>query len=262
MLVLSATQIVLCVISGGIVGFSLGLIGGGGSILAVPLLLYVVGIHDPHLVIGTTAFAVSMNALINLIPHAMAGNVKWSPAWSFAIVGVAGALIGSEIGKAIGGGVLLIVFAVLMFWVAYTMIVENGLPSSMLTRENIHRRLYFYGGGVGMLSGIFGIGGGFLIVPALMHSIRMPILNAIASSLVVVGSLGAATAASYAFSGLVDWHISAYYLIGGMFGGWLGARTATRLGERKRTLNYLFAIIIVIVAIYILIKEGYHVFKF
>ena len=140
MLVLSATQIVLCVISGGIVGFSLGLIGGGGgSILAVPLLLYVVGIHDPHLVIGTTAFAVSMNALINLIPHAMAGNVKWSPAWRFAIVGIAGALVGSEIGKAIGGGVLLIVFAVLMFWVAYTMIVENGVTGRQYGATDVRR---------------------------------------------------------------------------------------------------------------------------
>ena len=73
-------QDVLALLSGGIVGFTLGLIGGGGSIVAVPLLLYLVGMPDPHVVIGTTSVAVAANALTALLPHARAGNVRWAVA--------------------------------------------------------------------------------------------------------------------------------------------------------------------------------------
>jgi hypothetical protein len=87
----SWAQEALAVLSGGAVGFSLGLIGGGGSILAVPLLLYVVDIGDPHVAIGTSALAVAANAFANLFGHWRAGNVKWSCAVTFAIAGVVGA---------------------------------------------------------------------------------------------------------------------------------------------------------------------------
>src|ERR1700735_811945 len=80
---------------GMIVGFSLGLIGGGGSILAVPLLLYIVGMPDPHQAIGTSALAVAVNAYANLVPHARARHVRWSPAVTFASAGVVGAFAGS-----------------------------------------------------------------------------------------------------------------------------------------------------------------------
>ena len=96
-------QDVLAVLSGGAVGFSLGLIGGGGSILAVPLLLYVVGIGDAHVAIGTSALAVSANAFGNLIGHWRAGNVKWPCAATFAVAGIAGAAIGSSLGKLVDG---------------------------------------------------------------------------------------------------------------------------------------------------------------
>src|SRR5690606_4322554 len=111
-------QSVLAIVCGSLVGFSLALIGGGGSILAVPLLLYVVGVGDPHLAIGTSALAVSLNAFANLIPHARAGHVRWNVAFPFAATGVLGAFIGSSIGKAVNGQHLLVLFAVLMLVVA------------------------------------------------------------------------------------------------------------------------------------------------
>jgi uncharacterized membrane protein YfcA len=84
--------------SGALVGFVLGLIGGGGSVLAVPLLVYVVGVKSPHIAIGTSAIAVALSAFFNLIQHARARNVKWQCASVFAIAGVAGAFLGSSIG--------------------------------------------------------------------------------------------------------------------------------------------------------------------
>jgi uncharacterized protein len=100
----------LAVASGGAVGFSLGLMGGGGSMLAVPLLLYVVDIRDAHVAIGTSALAVSLNAFGNLIGHWRAGSVKWPPAATFAAAGIAGAAIGSSIGKLVAGDRLLFLF--------------------------------------------------------------------------------------------------------------------------------------------------------
>ena len=100
-MVFSWAQEALAVLSGGAVGFSLGLIGGGGSILAVPLLLYVVGITDPHVAIGTSALAVTANAFANLLGHWRAGNVKWACAATFAFAGIVGAAMGSTLGKLI-----------------------------------------------------------------------------------------------------------------------------------------------------------------
>ena len=109
-------------LSGSGVGFTLGLIGGGGSILATPLLLYVVGMAQPHLAIGTSALAVAANAFLTLIGHAKAGNVRWRCAIVFAVVGIVGALAGSSLGKAVDGQRLLFLFALLMIVVGIHML--------------------------------------------------------------------------------------------------------------------------------------------
>lgn len=257
MISLTFCQNIECILAGVIVGFSLGLIGGGGSILAVPLLLYWVGVNNPHLVIGTTALAVGINAFINLIPHARAGNVRWAIAIRFTIAGVIGAFAGAELGKAINGKYLLILFALLMLFIAVEMYrTRKNIPVIRKTCER-HACLYFYGGSTGILSGFFGIGGGFLIVPALMRSGRLPILNAVASSLLAVGALGTATAISYSLTGLVDWRIAAEYIAGGILGGWLGVFSADKIGQSKTALNDIFIGVIVLVAIYMLFKEVY-----
>src|SRR5687767_15983561 len=108
---LSLTQSALGLASGSLVGFTLGLVGGGGSILAVPLLVYVVGVTNPHVAIGTSAVAVAANAAANLANHARAENVKWRCALVFAVAGVAGAFLGSSLGKTVDGQKLLALFA-------------------------------------------------------------------------------------------------------------------------------------------------------
>jgi len=121
-MVLTFTQTVLAIASGSVVGFSLGLVGGGGSILAVPLLVYVVGLDNPHIAIGTSAIAVALNAASNLAMHARSGNVKWYCAGVFAAAGVAGAYLGSTLGKMMDGQRLLALFAVLMMVVGALML--------------------------------------------------------------------------------------------------------------------------------------------
>lgn len=255
---LTLTQHILAVVSGVAVGFTLGLIGGGGSILAVPLLLYLVGYPNPHVVIGTTALAVSVNAYLNLIPHARAGNVRWREAIIFAIVGAIAAFVGSEIGKAVNGKKLLFLFAILMLVIAGLMLRPRKSGEAVM-EEHLHVSLWklvLSASIVGSLSGFFGIGGGFLIVPGLVFATGMSMLAAIGSSLFSVGTFGLTTALNYARSGLLDWTVAGLYIAGGIAGGVIGARLATHLGKNsKGTLNLIFAILVAAVALYMIYKN-------
>src|SRR3984957_4002095 len=114
-------QFVSAILCGALVGFTLGLIGGGGSIMATPLLLYVVGLQ-PHVAIGTGALAVSVNAFANFGGHARSGNVLWRCAVIFAVIGVAGAAFGSMLGQQIDGKQLLFLFSILMIVVGVLML--------------------------------------------------------------------------------------------------------------------------------------------
>lgn len=255
---LSWAQDALAVSSGGVVGFSLGLIGGGGSILAVPLLLYVVGVGDTHVAIGTGALAVSLNAFGNLIGHWRAGNVKWPCAATFAVAGIIGAAIGSTIGKLMDGQQLLFFFALAMIAVGVAMLrprAAAGDPGVRITPP-IAVRLVTIGLLVGAFSGFFGIGGGFLIVPGIMLGSGMPILNAIGSSLLSVGTFGLTTAVNYAVSDLIDWTIAALFIAGGLVGGFFGMRAAMHLAKQRRVLTSTFAGVIIAVAIYMLARTG------
>jgi len=245
---------VLALLSGSLVGFSLGLIGGGGSILAVPLLLYVVGIGDPHVAIGTSALAVSVNAFINLVGHWRAGTVKWPCASVFAAAGILGAALGSSLGKVVDGQKLLALFSLAMIAVAVAMLrprASGGDPDVRIT-PRIALQLIAVGLAAGAVSGFFGIGGGFLIVPGIMLGSGMPILNAIGSSLLSVGVFGLTTAVNYALSALVAWAIAAEFILGGALGGWLGTRLALKLSARRTVLTRIFAAAIVAVALYML----------
>lgn len=107
-------------------GFLLALFGGGGSVLATPLLLYVVGIRDPHVAIGASAAAVSVNAFVNLAGHSRGGRVKWLCASVFAVTGLVGSLVGSTLAKAVDGRRLLLFFAVAVAAIALSMLRRPG----------------------------------------------------------------------------------------------------------------------------------------
>ncbi len=254
---LTVLQYVLSAAAGSLVGFSLGLVGGGGSILAVPLMVYMVGIQSPHVAIGTSALAVAANAAVNLANHARSGHVKWRCAGVFASVGVAGAFLGSTLGKAIDGHQLMALFALLMIVVGGLMMRERSSPGDeavRLSQENA-LKLTGYGFATGLVSGFFGIGGGFLVVPGLIAATGMPILFAVGSSLVAVTAFGVTTAVNYASSGWVDWILAATFIGGGVVGGWFGARLAERLSARRGALNVVLATLILMVGVYTLYRS-------
>ncbi|APO94767.1 sulfite exporter TauE/SafE family protein [Xanthomonas vesicatoria] len=255
---MTSLQFLLGALSGVAVGFTLGLVGGGGSILAVPLMVYLVGVQNPHLAIGTSALAVAANALIGLTNHARKHNVKWRCASAFATAGVVGAWFGAMLGKAMDGQRLLALFALLMLAVAGMMVRSRGRegdPSVIFNRSNAPK-LLGSGAATGLLSGFFGIGGGFLVVPGLIASTGMPILFAVGSSLVAVAAFGLTTAVSYASSGLVAWSLAGVFIGGGAIGSLFGARLAARLAHRNGVLNLVLAGLIVVVAFYMLFRAA------
>jgi uncharacterized membrane protein YfcA len=254
---LEPLQYLLGAFSGALVGFVLGLVGGGGSILAVPLMVYLVKVRDPHVAIGTSALAVAANAAIGLLGHHRIGNVKWRCASVFAVTGVVGAAIGSTLGKAFDGHKLLFLFALVMILVGVLMLRRRGHVGDAdvtLGRENAGK-LVLYGFGTGLFSGFFGIGGGFLIGPALIAATGMPMIAAVGSSLVAVTAFGLTTAANYALSGLVDWPLAFLFIGGGLLGSLGGSRAAKKLSS-KGQLTLVFAALIFVVAAYMLWKSA------
>jgi uncharacterized membrane protein YfcA len=257
-LTLTLVQYLLGIGSGALVGFVLGLVGGGGSILAVPLIVYLVGVKNPHLAIGTSAFAVAANAATGLVHHARAGHVQWRCAGLFALCGIAGAAAGSTLGKAFDGHKLLFLFALLMIGVGVLMLRRRAIPDNSevkLGRENAGK-LVGYGLGTGAFAGFFGIGGGFLIVPGLIAATGMSMISAVGSSLVAVTAFGLTTAINYSLSGLVDWALAFAFIGGGFIGSLAGTQLAQRLSTERGRLAAVFAVLIFIVAAYMLWKSA------
>jgi uncharacterized membrane protein YfcA len=254
--ILDPVIIFLSIISGVIVGFSLGLIGGGGSVLAVPLLLYVVGVKDTHLAIGTSALAVGIIAGISILNHKKSGNIQIRKGLLFAIPGIAGTLLGAQLGLWTPSENILILFAGFMAVIGFLMLrknaskheVTNGSSNLILLKKNVS----LSGFSVGVLAGYFGIGGGFLVVPTIMYSGGLNIIQAIGTSLVSVSSFGLTTAARYFVAGQVDLIIAALLIIGGVMGGYFGARTSEKIPKEK--LSKVFAVLLFTVATYIVIR--------
>ena len=253
----SLTEALLLAALGGLfVGLFLTVFGGGGSVLATPWLIFVIGVVDPHIAIGTSAAAVSVNALGGLIAQARAGRVKWPCASVFAVAGLAGAWGGAALGKVIDGDMLLNWFAVAMIAIAVSMLLprkSEGDPDVRFTPRMI-LKLAPVGLAAGFAAGLFGIGGGFLIAPGLIASTGMTLANAAASSLLSVTLFGAATSTSYALSGLVDWPLFLGLIVGGGVGILAGLPIARLLVKRETMARWGFAAMVVAVAIYILVR--------
>lgn len=252
--------ILAAIAAGSAIGLVLALVGGGGSILAVPLLVYLVGVKSPHAAIGTAAVAVALNAASSLAGHARSGNVKWPCATTFAGAGVIGAALGAEAGKAMDGARLLALFGGLMVLVGLSMLrprqsADN--PDVRLERSTasvLLPRLVPTGLGVGALAGFFGIGGGFLIVPGLVMATRMPLRIAVGTSLVVVTALGLTTATSYALSGYVDWALVGLMVIGGLIGAGIGIPLGKLLARHKRAMELGFGGLVILIGLYVIAR--------
>ncbi len=263
----------LSVLFGCLVGFALGLTGGGGSLLAVPLLVYGLAIA-PREAFGVSLAAVGATALVGVGPRIRAGQVEMSTGILFAVAGMVGAPIGTWAAGVIPETVLLTLFSVLMLFAAWGMWIKSAQEDLLEPeRDNNARRsicertedgklkvtswcamlLLLVGLTTGFLSGMFGVGGGFVIVPALVLVSGMPIHKAVATSLLVIVLVSISGVASHFAAGRgISLEVTGLFVLGGVIGMTLGGRLAKRLPAR--VLQKVFATGIVAVAVFVLSK--------
>ncbi len=273
--------IALSLAFGLIVGFALGLTGGGGSIFAVPLLVYGLGV-DPRIAIGVSLASVGSTTLFGMLQRLRAGEVEVSTGLIFSAGGVLGAPVGSWLGRQLPPGVLLVLFAALMVLVATRMwrrasrapeeskairaqagapgVAERGPscrrdPSGRLRMSSrCASLLALVGLGTGVLAGLFGVGGGFVIVPALVFFSGMGIHRAVATSLLAITLISGSGVGSYLAAGRpLPLAITALFVVGGVAGMVLGGRLGRRLSGPK--LQKTFAVAMIAVAAYMVTRQ-------
>jgi uncharacterized protein len=213
-----------------LVGIALGVLGGGGSILTVPILVYLAGLDAKH-AIAMSLFVVGVTSAVGAVAHARAGRVRWRTGLVFGTAAMAGAYGGGRLAALIPGGWLLAGFGVMMVVTAVAMIREPRTP--IAARHELSVPLAVTEGVVvGALTGLVGAGGGFLVVPALVLLGGLPMTVAVGTSLVVIAMKSFAALAGYLATVHIDWTLALAVTAAAVLGGVLGGRFAGRVPER------------------------------
>ncbi len=225
-----------------VIGLTLGFLGGGGSILTVPALVYVVG-QSPHAAVTASLIIVGANAGFGSFFHRNQGTLNWEVALVFGGVGMVTAYLAAGLCAAIPSGILLVLFAVLMLAVGVMMIFRR-MPCDEPQVSRGWVVVAATGAGVGALTGLLGVGGGFLIVPALVMLVGLPIQQAIGTSLIIIAMNSAAGVAGHLGASDIDLQVITLFIISGFVGAFLGTRMAKVIPSGK--LHLSFAVFIVV----------------
>ena len=247
-----------------LVGISLGLLGGGGSILAVPIFVYVLSV-PPKSAIASSLLVVGLTSLVGALRHGARGHVDLRSAFVFGGAGVVGASVGSRVAalQVVPGSVLILVFAALMITVATLLLrgprsnSAGSLPAGLETDETrrVPRvRLGATGLLTGMLTGLLGAGGGFIIVPSLLLVGRLPVRTAIGTSLLVIALNCGAGILGFLGKVPIRWSLGFAFATASIAGILVGAGIAAR--TRPARLRKGFAIFVLLAGVAILIERG------
>lgn len=238
-----------------VAGLSLGLLGGGGSILTVPILVYVLGV-EPRSAIATSLVVVGVTSAAGALSHARAGRVEWRVGLLFGAAGMAGAVAGGRVGKFVPPALLLAAFAAMVLATAIAMLRPRQAPDA-LSQPLPEKRLAVVlrnGFGVGVLTGLVGAGGGFMVVPALALFGGLSMPRAVATSLLVIALNSAAGLFSLTQAGApVSWGLAGGMSVASIAGSLLGARLGHGLSPEG--LRKGFALFIVALGVFILARE-------
>jgi uncharacterized protein len=245
------SQALLALPFGLAIGFSLGLVGGGGSILAVPVLVYVLG-EDVKAATTTSLLVVAATALVGGVDHARAGHVRWRIALAFAAAGVVGALAGTVLNRAADPDVIIALFAVVLLAAAYFMARGHWLAPRRAadSRSELLLRVGPAGLGVGVLTGFLGVGGGFVILPALVLLLALPMDAAVGTSLIVIALTSATALLAHLASGSIDWALAGALTASAVVGALAGSRIGEHVSERR--LRQAFVSLLAILGILLL----------
>ncbi|SFR02231.1 hypothetical protein SAMN04488564_10271 [Lentzea waywayandensis] len=224
-------MLVLTLLAAVFVGLALGVLGGGGSILTVPILVYLAGL-EPKQAIAMSLFVVGVTSVVGAVSHARAGRVRWRTGLVFGAAGMAGAYGGGRLAQFIPGTWLLVGFAVMMIATAVAMIrgrrdgapakPHGELPVGLVIAEGV---------AVGAVTGLVGAGGGFLVVPALALLGGLPMTVAVGTSLVVIAMKSFAGLAGYLATVDIDWKLAVMVTAAAVIGSLIGGRLAGRIPE-------------------------------
>lgn len=235
-----------------VVGLTLGLFGGGGSILAVPLLLFATEMAPKAAIAGSLAI-IAIASAVTMLAYAWRGQVRWRVGLVFGAAGMAGAFVGGRLAQFVPASILLAAFAVMMLVTALAMLRNDRGPSTPHATERPPWLFAVEGSIVGLVTGMVGAGGGFLVVPALVLLGRVPMREAIGTSLLVIALKSAAGFAGYATHTTIDLSlvatVAAFASMGAVIGGMLGQRI------RPQRLRKGFGVFVLVMAIVIVGRQ-------
>lgn len=222
-------MIALVVAASLLIGAGLGVLGGGGSILTVPVLVYLAGMETKE-AIATSLFVVGVTSAAGVVPHARAGRVRWRTGLMFGVAGMSGAYAGGRLAAFVPGTVLLLLFALMMIATAVVMIRGRRKPQQ-IRHELPMGPVLLNGVAVGLVTGLVGAGGGFLIVPALALFGGLPMSVAAATSLQVIALQSFAGFAGHLSGVHIDWALAAVVTSTAVVGSLVGGRLAGRIPQ-------------------------------
>lgn len=247
-------SLVIVLVLAVLVGTALGLLGGGGSILMVPLLTYVAGM-EPKEAIAASLFVVGVTSLSSAFAHARAGNVRWRTGVVFGAAGMAGAFLGGLVGGHLPGTLLMVAFALMMVATAGGMLLERKKISAPGEKPRTFplRRTILDGLVVGLVTGLVGAGGGFLVVPALvlLGGVAMPV--AVGTSLLVIAMKSFAGLAGYMTTVSSDWALVVTVTALTVAGSFIGALLTSRVPETA--LRKGFGVFVLLMGVFVLVQE-------
>ncbi|MEV0810829.1 sulfite exporter TauE/SafE family protein [Micromonospora sp. NPDC050200] len=236
-----------------LIGVSLGLLGGGGSILAVPLLVYVADLPAKE-AIATSLLVVGATSAVGVLPHARAHRVRWRTGLVFGLAGMTGAYAGGRLAQFIPATVLLTGFALMMLATAVAMIRgRRSAAGRPVPHELPVLRVVLDGVVVGLVTGLVGAGGGFLVVPALALLGGLPMPVAVGTSLVVIAMKSFAGLAGYLSTVTINWGLAAAVTAAAVVGSVLGGRLAGRVPED--VLRRAFGWFVVVMGVFVLAQQ-------
>lgn len=246
-------QIVVDVLLGFAIGLSLGLLGGGGSILTVPALVYVVG-QSPQAAVTASLVIVGANSMVGAFMHRSQGTLNWRVALLFGGIGMGTAYLAAGWSKLLPAPMLMALFALLMLAVGLFMIWKPQ-PAESEQSGRGWPVILASGAAVGLLTGFLGVGGGFLIVPALVMLVRLPIRQAVGTSLVVIAMNSLAGFLGHLHDAAIDPQVVMIFVTAGLTGALVGARLAHVLHPDQ--LRKSFALFVIALAIFLLIDNAW-----
>ena len=231
------------------IGLSLGLLGGGGSILTVPALVYLVG-QTPQAAVGMSLAIVGTNSLMGAMFHRAQGTLNWKVALTFGGAGMLVSYLSANISKHLPSAVLLVAFAMLMLVIGMMMFFRRkNEPNSTYSSKPLALVLAS-GAGVGLLTGVLGVGGGFLVVPALIMLVGLPVQMAVGTSLAVIAMNSVAGFLGHAGSGSFDSIMVLIFVASGLAGTFAGAKLSAHMPSSK--LQKAFAWFVIVLAFFLL----------